>query len=231
MPLLRRETLARVLPFALFMALIGAEEGLGYLSPYLGLHLDKSTAVYFYPLKAVAAGIAILYFWKDYNELNFRDLLRPGKTALSVLTGLAVFALWINMDWGFARFGSAEAFDPQSIAAGSNRTLFMATRLLGASLLVPVMEELFWRSFLIRYIENPDFKSVQIGAWSLTPFLAVTLLFGLEHNMVAAGLMAGAAYNLLLYRTGSIAQCIVAHSTTNLCLGTYVIMTGSWQFW
>lgn len=213
------------------MALIGAEEGLSHISPYLGLAVDKGTALYFYPLKIIAAGIAILYFWKDYNELSFRDLLRPGKTALSVLAGLVVFVLWINMDWGFARFGSAEAFNPQSIGSESNRAMFMAARLLGASILVPVMEEIFWRSFLIRYIENPDFKSVPVGAWSLTPFLAVTLLFGLEHNMVAAGLMAGAAYNLLLYRTRSIAQCIIAHSTTNLALGVYVIMTGNWQFW
>ncbi|HBG45891.1 MAG TPA: CAAX prenyl protease-related protein [Deltaproteobacteria bacterium] len=213
------------------MALIGAEEGLRYLSPYLGLSIGTGAAVYFYPMKIVAAGLALLYFRKDYDELCFRDLLRPAMTAQSILAGLAIFILWINMDWGFARFGPAEAFDPGSIENDTNRALYIATRLFGASVLVPVMEEIFWRSFLLRYIANPDFRGVAIGAWALTPFLAITVLFGLEHNMVAAGLMAGAAYNLLLFRTRSIAQCVIAHSTTNLALGIYVMMTGSWQFW
>jgi len=58
-----------------------------------------------------------------------------------------------------------------------------------------------------------------------------TVLFGFEHNLWLAGMMAGAAYNLILYYTKSISQCITAHAVTNLCLGSYVLYTGRWQFW
>jgi CAAX prenyl protease-like protein len=57
------------------------------------------------------------------------------------------------------------------------------------------------------------------------------VLFGLEHNFILAGVMAGIAYNLLLYRTKSLAHCILAHAVTNLALAIYVITTGKWQFW
>jgi CAAX prenyl protease-like protein len=93
------------------------------------------------------------------------------------------------------------------------------------------MEELFWRSWLLRYIISQDFKSVEIGRFTLPSFLIGTVMFGLEHNLWLAGIMAGALYSLLLYRTKSLAQCIVAHAVTNLLLGIYVLQTGKWYFW
>ncbi|MGA7827253.1 MAG: CPBP family glutamic-type intramembrane protease [Geobacteraceae bacterium] len=56
-------------------------------------------------------------------------------------------------------------------------------------------------------------------------------MFGLEHNLFLAGIMAGIAYNLLLYRTKSLSACILAHGLTNLALGIYVLQTGKWYFW
>jgi CAAX prenyl protease-like protein len=61
--------------------------------------------------------------------------------------------------------------------------------------------------------------------------LICAVLFGLEHNLILAGIMAGVAYSLLLYWTKSIYQCILAHAVTNLVLGIYVLQTGYWQFW
>jgi len=57
------------------------------------------------------------------------------------------------------------------------------------------------------------------------------VLFGAEHNFIYAGMMAGAAYNLILYKTRSLAQCVMAHAVTNLALAVYVVATGKWQFW
>jgi hypothetical protein len=93
------------------------------------------------------------------------------------------------------------------------------------------MEELFWRSFLIRYIISPDFMKMPIGHFTWLSFILTTILFGFEHNLWFAGMMAGAAYNLILYYTKSIAQCILAHAVTNFCLGFYVCYTGQWQLW
>jgi CAAX prenyl protease-like protein len=93
------------------------------------------------------------------------------------------------------------------------------------------MEELFWRSFMIRYIIDKNFDTVRMGMFTWGSFLITVVLFGLEHNYVYAGLMAGVVYNLLLYRTRSLAQCILAHAITNLALALYVVVTGKWQFW
>jgi CAAX prenyl protease-like protein len=104
-------------------------------------------------------------------------------------------------------------------------------RLFGATMIVPVMEELFWRSFLIRYVMSSDFRSIRLGAFSVGSFVVTVVLFGLEHQLWLAGMMAGAAYNVVLYRTGRIWPCILAHAVTNLILGGHVLMTGEWIWW
>jgi CAAX prenyl protease-like protein len=93
------------------------------------------------------------------------------------------------------------------------------------------MEELFWRSFLIRYVISPDFSRVPIGMFTWSSFLITAVLFGLEHNLFVAGILAGIAYNLLLYYTRSLSACILAHAITNFILGVYVLQTGKWHFW
>ena len=144
---------------------------------------------------------------------------------------MLVFVLWVNMDWDFATMGDLRGFDPFLNANASGRNLLIFSRLFGAALVVPVMEELFWRSFLLRYIVHTNFISVRIGTYTLSSLLIGSVLFGLEHNLVLAGIMAGIAYSLLLYWTKSIYQCILAHGVTNLALGIYVLQTGYWQFW
>lgn len=219
----------RVAPFAAFMLVIGFQEALGYI-PSL-YDSPESIAKILYPMRVLLAAALIAFFWKRYVEIDLRDLAKYRDTLLAITAGLVVFVLWINMDWDFARFGEPKPFDPGALGNGPAGAVHIAIRLFGAAVIVPVMEELFWRSFLIRYFDNTDFLSVPVGRFSLSAFIITVVLFGLEHNMIAAGLMAGAAYNLLLYRSRSVTQCIVAHATTNLVLGIYVIMTGSWNFW
>ena len=93
------------------------------------------------------------------------------------------------------------------------------------------MEELFWRSFLIRWVINPDFEKVALGTFSLGSFAATVILFGLEHHLWLAGIMAGVAYYALLYKTKRLGPCVMAHSTTNLALGIHVLATEEWQWW
>lgn len=213
------------------MAFIGAGELLQYISGPLGFELSSSSAVYLYTLRTAFAAGALLYFWKSYGEISLSDLKDPGRTFTSIISGFVVFVLWINMDWDFARAGAKAGLDPAGLGDGGLGLFYMAVRLMGSSLVVPLMEELFWRSFLIRYIDKPDFLSVPVGRFSLLAFALTTVFFGLEHNMVAAGLMAGAAYNALLYKTRSVTHCVLSHAVTNLLLGVYVIWTGSWNFW
>ena len=107
----------------------------------------------------------------------------------------------------------------------------IAGRLIGAAVVVPIMKELFWRSFLMRYLINPEFRSVPMGAFSWLSFMGVAILFGLEHHRVVEGIVVGLLYNLLLIRQKKLKGVIMAHAVTNLGLGIYVLLTGSWMYW
>jgi hypothetical protein len=93
------------------------------------------------------------------------------------------------------------------------------------------MEELFWRSFLMRYLIDPDFRSVPMGAFTWLSFLGVAVLFGLEHHRVLVGILAGLLYGFLLIRQKKLQGVILAHGVTNLGLGIYIVLTGNWMFW
>jgi hypothetical protein len=108
----------------------------------------------------------------------------------------------------------------------------VAIRLAGAVLVVPFMEELFWRDFLWRSILAPnDFKLARIGEWDWKAFLIVTLLFASVHIQWMTAIVWGVMIAMLLVRTRSLGACIIAHGVTNLLLGLYVLYTGDWYFW
>jgi len=221
----------RIIPFAAFMAFIGVQQLLEWSVVKGWLDLTAQQMLYLYPIKTVLVVGLLLFFWRQYNELQFADFKNLTHTIASILLGLLVFVLWVNMDWGFSTFGANKGFDPFLIDDAITRNLLIFFRVFGAALVVPVMEELFWRSFMLRYVITADFSSVRIGTFTLTSFLIGAVLFGLEHNLILAGIMAGVAYSALLYWTKSIYQCILAHAVTNLVLGIYVLQTGYWQFW
>ena len=214
--------LTRSLPFAVYMIFVLIQE----LIPITNLGV---TAVIFYILKTSAALATLIFFWRTYNELTPPSMSISAAT-LSLITGAIVFTIWIHMDWSFATLSGKETFNPYTLS-GMWFYVFVSVRLFGSSLVVPVMEEIFWRSFILRYIINPDFTSVKLGTFSWPSFVLSSVLFGLEHHLWLAGIMAGAIYNLLLYRTKNLYCCILAHGVTNLMLGIYVITERQWHFW
>jgi CAAX prenyl protease-like protein len=221
----------RIAPFALYMVFIALDEGLRFLAGKGVITLSVQFPFYLYPFKAFSVALLLFLCRKSYSEISIRDLFRPFVTLFSILSGIVVFVLWIHMDFPFATIGSPQGFNPEIFQGNAMRIFMTATRLFGAALVVPVMEELFWRSFLIRYIVDQDFLKVPVGLFTWSSFLITVILFGLEHNLFLAGIMAGIVYNLVLYYTRSISHCIVAHAVTNLALGIYVISSGKWYFW
>jgi len=221
----------RIIPFAVFMGFIGLQQFLEWAVTKDWIEMTSEQMLYLYPIKTLLVAGLLILLWGQYEELNFSDLKNMTQTGASIVIGLVVFVLWINMDWGIATFGDTKGFDPFLIVDDTTRNIIIFFRICGAALVVPVMEEIFWRSFMLRYVITSDFTSVRIGTYTLTSFLICSVLFGLEHNLLLAGIMAGAVYSLLLYWTRSIAQCVVAHAVTNLVLGIYVLQTGHWQFW
>ena len=223
--------LRRALPFALFMAFIAIDEGLQIATRWHWLSVPDTVVYYLYPVKTVAVAALLFRYRGIYRELRLKDLLEGKRTAAALLAGLLTLALWVSIDSTLSVTGAPRGFNPTLLPEGPVRLLMTLTRVAGAVLVVPVMEELFWRSFLLRYLIDPDFESVPIGRLTLSAFLITTVLFGLEHHLFLAGMAAGAIYNLVLYQTRSLAQCVLAHAVTNLGLAVYVLYTGKWYFW
>lgn len=221
----------RYIPFAVFMAFIGVDEILRFLSGHGLFSLDATTLYYLYPVKTLVVAYLLYRYRKEYRELTLKDLANIPTTLAVCATGLLVFFLWIRMDWTIGAAGNSQGFNPTLLPGREVQIIMTIFRVAGAVLVVPLMEELFWRSFLIRYVIDNNFEKIRIGTFTWGSFLLTVVLFGAEHNYIYAGIMAGVVYNLILYRTRSLAQCVLAHAVTNLALAIYVVATGKWQFW
>jgi CAAX prenyl protease-like protein len=229
--LFKHPAFSRVAPFVAFMAFIGIEQGLRAVLQDKAVAFDLTALNWLYLPKAAIVGWLLWQFRRSYPEINSKDFLDVRCTALSIFAGLAVFILWINMDWTLGSQNAPAGFNPESFSSEPARWLMIVVRVAGAVIIVPIMEELFWRSFLLRYLIDNDFTKVPIGRLSVFSFLAVAILFGLEHHYFFAGIMAGVVFNYIYYATKSIAQCILSHAVANLCLAAYVLVSGKWNFW
>lgn len=207
----------RAVPFAVFMAFIMLESSLsGYVYQI-------------YIVKTIVVGSLLLLFKDRYTELKWSAPIKDILTAL--IFGLVVFVLWINMTWDFAVIGKLRSENPFEKVSGNLLYPALFFRIFGASIIVPVMEELFWRSFVIRWIDNNNFLSVPLGTFTMRSFIITVLLFGSEHTLWLAGIMAGVIYNILLYLRKDLWLCIIAHAVTNFILAVYVLSTNRWIFW
>ena len=158
-------------------------------------------------------------------------MLEIPEVVVSVKVGLAVFAVWIQLDAEWMTLGERSAGFVPLTAAGSLDWSLIAVRWVGASLLVPVMEELFWRSFLMRWIEQPVFEGVDPQQVGLKAIVLSTFVFVLAHTFWLAAVIAGLAYAWLYVRSGKLWLPVVAHAVTNGALGVWVVATGNWRFW
>lgn len=222
---LNRAATARVVPFAVFMALLVLR---GAIPPNGAWGIDPRW-VYGVSLLVVCATLA--WFWRDYGELVPQTWPSAGEVGLAVATGLVVFALWINLDAQWMQIGEATAGFAPVDAGGSVVWPLVAVRWLGATLMVPVMEEVFWRSFLMRWIERPGFQAVLPQRVGIKAVVLSTFVFMLAHTLWLAAIVAGLAYAWLYIRTGRLWVPIVAHAVTNGALGIWVVATGRWAFW
>jgi CAAX prenyl protease-like protein len=222
---LSRAALLRIAPFALFMLLLALRGSL----PDAGSSAFDPRWVY--ALTVLLVGGLLLWFWREYGELAMPNLPDQKEALLAVGVGVAVFVLWINLDAPSLRIGAPSATFTPVNAQGELQWPLIAVRWIGAALLVPVMEELFWRSFLMRWIDRPQFETVVPQRVSLKAIILSTFVFTLAHTLWLAAILAGLAYAWLFVRTGKLWVPVIAHAVTNGVLGVWVVMTGNWSFW
>lgn len=190
------------------------------------IHLDPR---WVYPAKAATVAVLLLIFWKTYDELKHIHLVAR-ELIITMLIGVLVFILWINMDISWMTTGPSAGFDPRNTSNQIDWSLALP-RILGAAFVVPIMEELFWRSFIMRWIQNHDFLGLAPEQVGFKALLLSAILFGIEHSLWLAGIVAGLAYGWLYIKTRNLWAPIIAHGITNGLLGLWVLKTGQWQFW
>ncbi|MBM3235289.1 CAAX prenyl protease-related protein [Candidatus Poribacteria bacterium] len=212
--LLRHPIFPYIIPFGTFLLFTGLTS------------LTPVSVVWLYPIKTVIVGLLLFMFRRTYTEIKLKVSL------LAIVAGLVVFVLWVLPEGRYPTLGQPKEFNPfDKFASHSWSFVWIAFRLIGAVVVVPLMEELFWRSFLLRYLINPDFKQVPIGTFSWLSFCGTVVLFGLEHHQWLPGIVAGIIYTFLLYRKKELFDCILAHAITNLALGIFVLVTQKWVYW
>ncbi|MBL8086470.1 MAG: CAAX prenyl protease-related protein [Chthonomonas sp.] len=207
-----------VLPMALFMGITAVE--------------GKSEANYplIYIAKVIIVVIALLMCRTALRDIRFdKQWIMP-----SIALGLVMLGVWVNVEQGiqYSKMGARSAFNPfEKIDDPTLRNVWMAFRFMGLALVVPVMEELFWRSFGLRIATQTDFLKLKIGEFSTTGFGIVVAVFAFSHPEWVPAAIFAAVTGLWVYHTRSIFACIVLHAVTNLGLGLYVVTQHQWKFW
>jgi CAAX prenyl protease-like protein len=166
---------------------------------------------------------------------------RPSKPLLSILLGIAVFAIWVGPDFLFPNWHHFILFDNALLGHPAGNTppafksdpVFLTFRILLSVVAVPILEELFWRGWLMRWlIDSNNFQRVALGTFSPFAFWVTAALFASEHGPFwDVGLITGILYNWWLLRTRNLWDCILAHAVTNAALAAYVVLAGQWQYW
>lgn len=214
---------ARILPFAVYIAFLMLGQQLTAAYPQWDLR-------WLYAVQVGAVLLTLALFARHYVELAGLARVGVRDWLLALAAGTAVFVVWVNLDLPWGRTGDGGGFDP-SRGDGSLDWTLVGMRLVGAAVVVPVMEELFWRSFILRWIAQREFLRLAPAAAGVRALLVSSLVFGIEHDLWLAGILAGLVYGGLYMRSASLWPPIAAHALTNLLLGLWVVGTGSWRFW
>jgi len=179
---------------------------------------------YIYPLKVVIVLVVLWSLRYAYQKVF------NGLSIAAVIIGILVFIIWIALAPVDAKQDLRFAYTLTTLpVAWQYGWLFF--RVIGATLTVPVVEELAFRGYLMRKLTNTDFLAVKPGHCSWLSFAASSVLFGAMHGAWLAGTLAGIGYALALYRRGVVGDAIIAHSTTNALLAIYVWQTQHWSLW
>ena len=216
--------LARVAPFAIFL-LLTALQG----------HWDETSRYWLYLAKTIIGAGLVWLMWPVVTEMRWAFSWE------AVVVGVGVFVIWVGLDGWYpsldAIFKKSAANKPlwnphAQFGQGSAMAwTFIATRIVGSTFVVPPLEEVFYRSFLYRYIIRPNFLAVSLRTFNALAFVVTAVIFGFSHNEWLAGILCGFAYQGLVLWKKRLGDAMTAHAITNFLLGVWVVWRGAWHFW
>ncbi|HZL12909.1 MAG TPA: CAAX prenyl protease-related protein, partial [Verrucomicrobiae bacterium] len=171
---------ARVAPFLIFLALTFCQGKFGAASAY-----------WFYFAKTMVGA------WLIWEMRPFVLEMRWAISWEAILVGIGIFAIWVGLDPFYPHLMKGGATGNPNDQFGEGSALakfFIAVHILGMTFVVPPLEEVFYRSFLYRYIASQNFLAIPLNRFLPLPFFATILVFGFSHNEWLAGILCGAAY-------------------------------------
>ncbi len=179
---------------------------------------------WFYPVRVITVGLSLSFCWGVYRFTRQRSNYEPW------VAGVVVFGLWLLLvpdDADLSRAFAAELFG----ASQPTVIFWLVFRFLGAVITVPIAEELLFRGYLLSKLARCEATIEGRITFSWVALILSSTLFGLLHSAWLAGIAAGLIYGWVRYRSDSIKDAVIAHSSTNLLLSVYVLSTGSWSLW
>ena len=224
----RRQWIAYLAPFGVFMAFLGLISLIKWVAPSASSLWLTDPQYWVFPLQTIVCAAVLIIFWREY------DFGKLSPWPLGLAAGLLALAIWISPQWLFGATPRTEGFNPTTFGAtGALFFMTVAARFARLVIIVPLLEEIFWRGFLMRYLIKEDFTAVRFGSYTALSFFGVAVLFMLGHNPpdYAAAFLTGLIYNGVAIKTKSLWACVLAHAVTNLGLGIYIMATGQWGFW
>lgn len=209
---------ARTVPFAIFVLLTFGQGQFGPAFVYW-LYLVKT----------------LVGAWLLWEARPFVAEMRWHLSWQAVAIGTLICAVWIGLDGLYPRLEHSETVwnpDKQFGTHSTGAWFFNLTRLVGSTIVVPPLEEVFYRSFMYRYFVRTNFLTMPLSQFHSLSFVVTSCIFGLMHpDRWLAGILCGLAYQGLVIRTGRLGDAISAHAITNFLLGVWVVWKGEWSFW
>ena len=210
--------MARVAPYFIFIALTALQGYFGEASKY-----------WFYFAKTIVGAWLIWAILPVVKEIRWTISLE------AVLVGVGVIVLWIALDPYYPKLmqTGSDTWNPHRVfGAGTTMAwFFVIARIVGSTLIVPPIEEAFFRSFVYRYVVKEKFEEVSLKYYHFVPLIVTSLLFAFIHREWLAGILCGLAYQWLVIRRGHLGDAITAHAISNLLLGLWVVYKDAWKFW
>jgi uncharacterized protein len=209
---------ARVAPFVIFVALTALQGQLGEDSRY-----------WLYLLKTLVGA------WLIWEMRPFVEEMRWNISWEAIVVGAGVFWIWVGLDGLYPRLSEADAVWNPGKRFGESSALawlYVVVRIAGSTVVVPPLEEVFYRSFLYRMFVKTDFRAMPFRQFHGLSFVVTSAIFGLMHpDRWLAGILCGMGYQWLVIRKNRLGDAMTAHAITNLLLGLWVVWKGAWSFW
>lgn len=198
-PLSKDPVAARIVPFLVFM-LSGLLVQTFWLWPELG-----------YPVQVALMALALWVFRRPILALDLR--LDP----LAIGVGGIVGGVWLATAPDSAPLGGLATLGTMGLG------LWIICRLIGTVLLVPVIEELFFRGYLLSLINNGKTYRTVFGV------VITSAAFAALHGRVFEAGLAGVAFALLRLRKGRLGDAILAHVVANAIIAIAALLSGDWE--